>query len=148
MPYRSRPDQPRNLIAQIEDEMRDRLREAIDHVGLEVLVETRRARGHAHPAADNPADRAEFEAGARAFLDRLDRDMGREAPDEVRRAIEDVRARSGSDPAARLLAAQVALARALPDYWQRFEAIRQAYMGEPARSRGERGGLLRQLFGR
>jgi len=148
MPYRSRPDQPRNLIAQIEDELRDRLREAVDHVSLEVLVETRRARGRAHPAADNPADRAEFEAGIRAFLERLDRDVAQDVPDELGRTLADLRTRHAADPAARLLDVQVTLARAIPDYWQRFETIRLEYTAERVRSGGQGGGLLRQLFGR
>jgi hypothetical protein len=148
MPYRSRPDQARNLMAQIEDEMRERLREAIDHVSLEVLVETRRAQGQPHPAADNPADRAEFETGARAFLERLDRDLARDVPEEIRGKLTDGRAGTRHETGPYPLAAQVTLARALPDYWQRFEAIRLAYTAERVRSRGERGGWLRQLFGR
>ena len=50
-------------------------------------------------------------------------------------------------PLADLVSAQVALAKRRPDYWQRFDAVRAAYAAERQASGGERGGLLRRLFG-
>ena len=55
--------------------------------------------------------------------------------------------RAPGDETQRLLAVHVALARELPDYWQRFEAGRTAY-AEQIESGGERRGLLGRLFGR
>jgi hypothetical protein len=49
---------------------------------------------------------------------------------------------------AQLLARQVALARTMPDYWQRFEAVSARYLAEPPASGGQRRGLLARLFGR
>ena len=46
------------------------------------------------------------------------------------------------------MATQIALARSLPDYWQRFDAVRLEYAAERAVSGGESRGLLRRLFGR
>jgi len=51
----------------------------------------------------------------------------------------------------------VALARLLPDYWQRFDAVQARYLAAPAESGGpppsvpsgsEGRGLLARLFGR
>ena len=56
--------------------------------------------------------------------------------------------RGAGDETARLLAVQLVLARELPDYWQRFDAMRLAYTAERVGSGGERRGLLGRLFGR
>jgi hypothetical protein len=147
VPFRSRPGQPRDLFAQIEDEMRDRVREAVDHVSLNVMVERRRAAGLPQPAVDSPEDRDEFEAGVRAFLERLAADLTGPVTAGERRTMEAAAGRGVSDPLRRLLDTQVALARALPDYWQRFEDVRYAYTAERVASGGESRGLLRRLFG-
>jgi hypothetical protein len=55
--------------------------------------------------------------------------------------------RAPGDETQRLLGVHVALARELPDYWQRFESARTAY-AEHTDSSGERRGLLARLFGR
>ena len=146
MPFRTRPGQPRDLLSLIESEVRERVEEAVDHASLEALVATRRARGLPAPAADNARDRADFEAGVLAFLQRLRADLDPVLTDEVRRKADDAAARSGQEPVARLVAAQVALARALPDYWQRFEASRVAYAREVASSGGKRRGLVGRLL--
>ena len=52
------------------------------------------------------------------------------------------------DEQARLIAAQVSLARTLPDYWQRFEAVSLRYLAELEESGSERPGLLARLFRR
>jgi hypothetical protein len=147
VPFRSRPGQPRDLFAQIEDEMRERVQEAVDHVSLNVMVERRRAHGLPQPAVDSPTDRAEFEGGVQAFLDRLGADLTAGLTADERGRIHAVPARDASDPVRRLLDTQVAMARALPDYWQRFEAVRLAYTAERVASGGESRGLLRRLFG-
>ena len=127
------PHAPATLLGQIDAELRGRIEEAVDFVCLEVLVASRRARGLPAPAADNPRDRDEFNGMVHAFLERLRADLpGATPPGET---------------TADLVSAQVALAKQLPDYWQRFEAVRAAYAVEHQASGGERGGLLRRLFG-
>lgn len=145
------PAQGRDLHARVEAEIGERIAEAVDFVCLEVMVESRRARGLPPPAADSAEDRDEFTLRGRAFLERLRRDVAPEPPDDARRRLEAAEAcAAGADPVARLLAAQVALAQALPDYWQRFDTVRAAWgdvAEAPAPSRGERGSVLRRLFG-
>lgn len=148
MPFRTRPGQPRDLLALIEGEVRERIEDAVDQVALEVMVERRRRRGLPAPAADSDRDRQEFTEGVRAFLERLQADVQAALTPEQQRRIGAAADRAGADAIARLLAAQVALARALPDYWQRFDAIRLAYSTEQEPSGGDRRGLLGRLFPR
>jgi hypothetical protein len=153
MPFRTRPGQRRDLLALVEAEVRERLEEAVDYVSLEAMVESRRARGLPPPAAESTADREEFTARARAFLERLAAGIGPALGEAERRKVEEAAARTGGEPLGRLLAVQVVLARSLPDYWQRFDAVRTAYLAEqagpdlPPRSSGERPGLIRRLLG-
>jgi hypothetical protein len=153
VPFRTRPGQPRDLLALIEVEVRERLEEAVDSVSLEAMVQSRRARGLPPPAAESPADREEFTARARAFLERLAADLEPALGDAERRKAGDAAARAGAEPLARLIAVQVVLARSLPDYWQRFDAVRTAYLAEQVgpdagpRSSGERPSLFRRLLG-
>jgi len=146
VPFRH-PDRSHDLGTRIDLEVRERLEEAVDYVCLEALVRTRRARGLPPPAADSPADRRAYEANVLAFLRLLRQEVTASLSPEQQQKL----ARSATTPddeQARLLAVQVALARLLPDYWQRLEAISTRYLAEPdAPSRGE-GGLLARLFGR
>lgn len=127
--------------------MRERIREAVELVSLTVMVDARRARGLPHPAIDRPADRAEFDTGVQAFLERLRDDVAPALSAEQRGKLDDSASRTAPDPVLALLAVQVALARSLPDYWQRFEETRGAYTAERLASGGEGRGLLRRLFG-
>ncbi|MGH7308602.1 MAG: hypothetical protein ACREK6_07900 [Candidatus Rokuibacteriota bacterium] len=129
MPFRTRPDQPRNLLALIDEEVRERIAEAVDSASLEVMVRRRRNRGLPEPVADSTRDREEFEAGVRALLERLRAELLPAASVQQNQAAE-AASRAGGDPLAGLLLVQVTLARALPDYWQRFEAVRLAFTGE------------------
>jgi hypothetical protein len=152
VPFRTRPGQPRDLLALVESEVRERLEEAVDYVGLEALVESRRVRGLPPPAADSAADREEFTARARAFLERLTASVQPALEEAARRRADEAAARAGAEPLARLIAVQVVAARSLPDYWQRFEAVRLAYLAEHAGSTAsgsgrERAGFLRRLLG-
>ncbi|HEX3176276.1 MAG TPA: hypothetical protein VHZ49_06340 [Methylomirabilota bacterium] len=135
MPFRH-PDRSDALDARIATEIRERLEEAIDFVCLEALVNQRRATGRPAPVADNAADRAEYQAHVAGFL----RMLG----DELRGGGE---ATPASEAHTVLLDAQVRLARQLPDYWQRFEAVSARYLAEPVSGR-ERRGVLARLFGR
>lgn len=133
MPFRTRPGQPRDLLALIEGEVRERIADAVDSVSLEVMVRRRRNQGLPEPVADSERDREEFTAGVRAFLERLRTELlPALSADQQTRAAE-AASRADTDPLARLMAVQVTLARELPDYWQRFEAVRLAFTGERGR---------------
>jgi len=137
MPFRH-PDRSHDLRTRIDYEVRERLEEAIDFVCLEALVSARKAQGLAAPVAESDADRKEYTAHVLAFLRFLDAELGATA-----------RATAEPDEQARLLAGQLALAKTLPDYWQRFETLRDRYLAEPAPpSGGERRSVLARLFGR
>ena len=139
--------EPRDLTARIEAELRERIEEAVDFACLDALVARRRARGLPAPVADSAGDREEFAQSVRAFLERLRAAIAVGLTPEQREKV-DAAAHAGGDPTQRLLAVQVALAKELPDYWQRFEASRAAYLGVAPVSGGERRSLLRRLFGR
>jgi hypothetical protein len=129
VPFRTRPGQPRDLLALIEDEVRERITEAVDSVSLEVMVRRRRQEGLPEPVADSARDREEFDAGVGAFLERLRAELLPTLSPSQRKAVE-AASRAGSGPLAGLLGLQVILARELPDYWQRFEVVRLAFTGE------------------
>jgi hypothetical protein len=140
MPFRH-PDRSHPLTTRIEMEVRERLEEAIDFVCLEALVNARRVAGGPAPVSDNPHDRAEYQAHVRAFLRLLAAELREAEPS--RPAAAPVQAED-----AQLLAAQVTLARRLPDYWQQFEAVSVRYLAQPAPSGGQGRGMLARLFGR
>jgi hypothetical protein len=119
----------------------------VDFACLDAMVQRRRALGLPAPVADNEGDREEFTGRVRAFLGRLRGALATDLGPEERRKAAAAAAGPG-DETARLLAVQIVLARALPDYWQRFDASRAAYAAEALASGGERRGLLGRLFGR
>ena len=141
------PDRSHDLETRIDLEIRERLEEAIDFVCLDALVRERQAHHRPAPAADSATDRAEYAAYVDAFLHLLDAELPPPAAAD---------ARAGTDGQARLVARQVAAARALPDYWQRFETVSARFLAEGAPSLlaegapsgGERRGVLARLFGR
>jgi len=144
MPFRD----PRggDLASRIESELRERIEEALDAACLDTLVRVRQARHLPPPVADSEPDRAEYQSEVRLLLDRLHAHFAPFVERDVRRA--GVRATQGpGDPVADLMATQVALARTLPDYWQRFDTVRLEYAAERSASSGESRGLLRRLFG-
>ena len=159
---RGDPGQARDLHSRIDAQLTERIEEAVDFVCLDALVASRRARHLAHPVADSAEDRAEFEAGVRTFLQRLEQTLIPLLPADQRGRLSGAgAARSESTR----LSIQVALAKVLPDYWQRFDELRQAYTadviaapsgpdapdesahGAEGHSGGERRGRLRRLFG-
>jgi hypothetical protein len=159
VPFRH-PDRSHDLSTRIEYEVRERLEEAIDYVCLDALVRSRRSRGLPAPEAGNADDRRAYTEHVLIFLDRLRLAITpTEGGNEPRRSPD----LSGGAEArqARLVAGQVALARSLPDYWQRFEAVSATYLsdaetessgverrGAVPGSGGEGRGLLARLFGR
>jgi hypothetical protein len=134
------------LASRIDGGLRERLEEAVDFVCLDTMVQRRRALGLPAPVADSRTDLDEFTGQVRAFLEQLAA-LAADLPHEQRRRVEAAGGAAG-DETTRLLAVQVALARELPDYWQRFDAARLAYAAERVGSGGERRGLLGRLFGR
>src|SRR5262245_17016933 len=100
------------------------------------MVEYRRCHGLPGPAAGSKRDREEFNAGVHAFLERLRAELLTALPGDQRDKVVEAASRASGNPTERLMATQVALARQLPDYWQRFEAVRLAFPRErksPAR---------------
>jgi hypothetical protein len=152
MPFRH-PDRTHDLSTRIDLEVRERLEEAVDFVCLEALVQTRRRRGLPPPAADNSADRRDYQANVSAFLTLLHRELTTDLTAEQRERL-DAAATGPRAGETQLVTAQVALARLLPDYWQRFDAVRARYLDAAASERGgddsgrEGRGLLGRLFGR
>jgi hypothetical protein len=145
------PNQPRDLRTRIDAQLAERIEEAVDFVCLEALVQARRARGLAEPAADSADDRAEFEAGVEAFLERLERELTADLTAEQQRKL--APGRPGAAESAERVKVQTALARERPDYWQRFEEIRTTYTAEyvaaggpPGASRGERRSALHRFL--
>jgi hypothetical protein len=142
--------EPRDLIARVDAEVRDRIGEAVDFVCLDAMVEARRAAGLPSPVPDSTRDRAEFDRRVEAFLGRLAEAMLPALDPEGQRSIEAAR-RAAGDRLAQLVSVQVALAKRLPDYWQRFEQIRAADGGadaSPRSSGSDRPGWLDRLLGR
>lgn len=148
---RRHASEPRDLIARVDAEVRDRIAEAVDSVCLGVMVESRRARGLPAPAPDSAHDRAEFNTDVETFLTRLgDKIISATLGEDQRRALALTVERTGQDRLTRLLAIQVSLAKLLPDYWQRFETVRAAHesgwsVGPTSTSGGDRSGWLGRL---
>src|ERR671936_2737238 len=84
------------------------------------MVRAREARGAPPPAADDPRDRDEYTARVSAFLDELSNDLIAGLSDEQRGRFGLPR----RNDVAAALAVQISLAKVLPDYWQRFDAVR------------------------
>jgi hypothetical protein len=141
------PGQPAELRARIDAQLRERLEEAVDFVCLGALVERRRAHALPAPRADDARDREEYTQSVRVFLAELLAAIGSDIDETARRKLEAAEQAPG-DEMQRLLGAHVALARALPDYWQRFEKAGAAFTAARVSSGRERGGLLGRLFGR
>ena len=145
MPYRTPPGAPRDLLSLIQAELRDRIEEAVDHVCLGAMVAARQAAGEPVPVADDARDREEFTASVRTFLERLRDEIPSDAS-EATPAGQAPPERDGEEW--RLLAIQVTRARALPDYWERFDAVRVAFTANYPELRRARRGVLGRLFGR
>lgn len=160
--------EPVGLAARIDAELRARIEDAVDYACLDTMVAARRAQNARPPVADDPADREEFMARVAAFLERLRIEIARGLDDEQRRRLGASIAASPAGDVPAAIAVQVALAKTLPDYWQRFDAVRRneerpgspgtppsagglkgAVSGPPTPSgRRERRGLLDRLLGR
>ena len=144
MPFRD--PEAGDLATRISAGIRQRIEEAVEVACLDILVNVRQSQGLPAPAADRDDDRAEFDQLVRQLLTRLQTHLVAPLDDSLRSKITQVE-RNAAEPVEKLMAVQVALARELPDYWQRFDAIRTDYAAERSSGR-ESSGLFRRLFGR
>ena len=143
------PGDPRGLRARIEAVLLERLEQAVDAACLEMLVEARRARNRPPPVAEDVEDRAEFDRLVGAFLGRLEASMRVGLGDEEGGRLASAAAGAGVGAGtARLLADQASLATRLPDYWQRFETVKNEFAAEQKGLPPDRGGRRGRLSGR
>jgi len=131
-------------MERIQAQLRERIEEAVEMAALKLMVDLRAATGRPAPESTSNADRAEFEATARASLAWLRDTYVADLPPELRPGFDE--AEAGGEGHARLLAGQVWLARRLPDYWQRFETYQRRYAEQRLAHPGG-AGWLKRLFG-
>jgi hypothetical protein len=136
---------PRGLLERIQAQLRERIQEAVEMAGLELMVESRRRGGRPAPDTDSAADRKEFADTSRAVLGHLRSAFHADLDAAQRAALERAEAQPGEPEP--LIAGQALLARELPDYWQRFDAYRAAYTRACLDSPPPRGGWLGRLLG-
>ena len=113
-------DDPRDLRERIGAQIRDRIAEAVEMFALRLVVERRAGQGRPAPETSNAADRLEFEETTLGLLAHLRRAFDAPLTPEERTAVAEAE-RGTAAGRERLLAAQVHLARRLPDYWQQLE---------------------------
>ena len=138
---------PRTLRERIDAQIAERIEEAVEMAGLELMVEIRKRESRPAPEDTSPSDRDEFRAIVDGFLKHLEEAFHATLPAADARALEEARPAS-PDARSRLYAGQVFLARRLPDYWQRFEAHRIAFAEIRLATLGGSAGWLKRLFGR
>jgi hypothetical protein len=136
------------LWDRIDAQVRERIEDAVDAACLEILVESRRERGGAMPVKDSATDRAEFEAIVAAFLRHLREAVGASLEAQEATEVAAAEAQAPATANARPLAAQVVLAKHLPDYWSRFEEARKGFRMAFQSAPADREGWLGRLFGR
>ena len=144
----STPGDPRGLGERIEAAVKERLEEAVEFVCMDLLVQLRRAHGGPAPVAKSASDRQEFQRLVGEWLlDLRGALLDGLLPEEVRKVSQAEEAR-GREEIPRLLAGQAALARTLPDYWQRFETLRVAFIEMRLSAPPASPGFLGRLFRR
>lgn len=137
---------PRSLAQRIEAQLRARIAEAAEMASLDLLVALRAKAGRPAPEDGNERDRAELSALAFDFLAHLRAALAAALAEADRGALEGAE-RAAADAQARALAGHAFLARRLADYWQRFEAGRQAFAESRLTSFGQDKGWLKRIFG-
>jgi hypothetical protein len=137
---------PRNLAERIEAQLGERIVEATEMAALELLVGVRQAAGRPAPEEDNGRDRAEWVTLSGDLLSHL-RATLRGDLGEADRAAMDAAEAPANDARARALLGQVLLARRLPDYWQRFDAARLAFVEARLGAASPDQSWLRRLLG-
>ena len=137
---------PRNLAERIEAQLGERIVEATEMAALELLVGVRQAAGRPAPEEDNAGDRAEWVTLSGELLSHLRATLRGDLA-EADRAAMDAAEAPGSDARERALLGQVLLARRLPDYWQRFDAARLAFVEARLGAASPDKSWLRRLLG-
>ena len=140
-------DDPRGLVERIEAQLRDRIADALDMAGLNLMVDLRQRQGRPAPETSSDADRREFDQISSDLLTHVRDALHAELAAEERAEMERAEA-AQPKPGEKLLAGQVFLARRLPDYWQRFETHVAAYAKTRLDTPGPASGWLSKLFGR
>lgn len=143
--FRHQHGDPRSLCERIEAQIRERIDEAVEMAGLELLVELRRRDHRPAPEEGNARDREEFRAMAESLLAHLDQALRASLSEDERQGFERARA-ADADARGRMLSGQVFLAKRLPDYWQRFEVHRAAFAERGLGATGQGPGWLKRLF--
>jgi hypothetical protein len=123
---RRNPDDRRPLAERINAQLMERIEEAVELAGLQLMVELRRAEGRPAPESASAADREEFQVRTREVLEGIAQAFHAQLGSQERTALAGAEA-AGGDRRRGRLAGQVYLAKTLPDYWQRFELHRTAY---------------------
>jgi hypothetical protein len=118
---------PGGLGERIETAVAERLEEAVEFVCMDLLVQLRRTHGRPAPQAGNARDKGEYEGLVREWLLHLRSTLLDCLPPEAVQKVNQAEETGSREETLRLLAGQVALARTLPDYWQRFETLRAAF---------------------
>jgi hypothetical protein len=140
-----------DLAARIDAELRARIEDAVDYACLDAMVKARDASGAPAPVADDPADRDEYNRRVAALLERIRVALVSGLSPEQRARLGPAASLPDHHDVRAALDAQVALAKELPDYWQRFDELRRA-PGVPddasASGGDKRRGLLDRLLGR
>ena len=121
------PNDPRGLPERIEALLRERIEESVEFVCMDLLVQLRRAHGRPAPEATSASDRQEFQGLVRDLLLHLRTAFLEGLTSDDLQKVTQTEDTHGPDEIARLLAGQTALARTLPNYWQRFETLRETF---------------------
>ena len=142
------PTDRRGLLERIDAQIRERLEEAVDFICLDLMVQLRRQHGRQPPEEQNEKDRQEFRSLVRELLVYLREAYWNHISEAERVGVTQAEAAAGSEEVQRLIATQVALAKQLPDYWQRFEALSAVFARERLAAPPPKPGFLDRLLGR
>ncbi len=142
------PDDPRGLGERIEALIRERIEEAVEFIAMDLLVQLRRAHGRPALEAGSPGDRAEFQELVQDLLRHLRRECSEGLAPDALGKVSQAEVAQGREELARLLAGQTALARLLPDYWQRFEVSKGDFARARLTAPPPRASFLARLFRR
>ena len=146
-PFPHQHGDPRGLRERIDRQLQERIEEAGEMAGLELLGALRKKQRRPAPEEHSAADRQEFEAlAADLFASLREVLRGERGPGEP--PPMDAAEAAAGDVHRQPLAGQVFLAKRLPDYWQRFNAHRAAHPQARLSEAVESAGWLRRLFAR
>jgi len=127
---RRNPDDPRGLLERIDAQLQERLEEAVDFFCLDLLVKVRQARSRPSPEEKSEKDRREFQELVEEFLGFLRKGFLAKLGEEEAARLRSGEGAARGTRAQRLVAVQVQLAKALPDYWQAFDEFTARFTWE------------------